>query len=527
VNEAPTARPDAAPTGSRPDEGPLPRPLARATVATLIGVGLLVRILPLVQGSHRLLRQPSEDGYLMLTVARNIAVGLGMSTAGGTIPTNGVQPLATGLYALGFFAAGGDKTKGVAFVMAFSVIIAVLGGLAVYRLGRTLLATVEGGAQVAALAAAAWFASPIVIELSMNALESGTSLLVLAVASRFYLTHAADADRDLSFGQAAALGLLLGIAFWARNDAVFFAGAVAIARVAPALARSAAVFARRCLELAISAAVMAIVAAPWMISNLHRFGSIVPISGKAESAERVGANLDILPAKLAEFVTVVGAIPNPLEPRRPVQIACTLLVLAALVAAVAAARRGPRIVRAAVILGLAHAGLLAAYYGAFFGAGHFLSRYTSPVSIWAAFLSVAVGLKAVPWRGLRLAFPVALVLLAVVLDGRLYSKSDEHMHMQVVDWVDAHVPADAWVGAVQSGTLGFFHDRTINLDGKTNPDALRARFANRMREYIMGSKIAYIADWEGMASWISWLRPNFVLVVDDPKTNLAVLERVP
>ena len=32
-----------------------------------------------------------------------------------------------------------------------------------------------------------------------------------------------------------------------------------------------------------------------------------------------------------------------------------------------------------------------------------------------------------------------------------------------VDWVESHVSAETWVGAFQSGTLGFFHDRRLVL----------------------------------------------------------------
>ena len=46
-----------------------------------------------------MLRQwPTEDGYLMLTIARNMALGNGMSTADGELPTNGTQPLATTIW---------------------------------------------------------------------------------------------------------------------------------------------------------------------------------------------------------------------------------------------------------------------------------------------------------------------------------------------------------------------------------------------------------------------------------------------
>jgi hypothetical protein len=497
----------------------------RLSSGALVLLGVVVRVLPLVQGRDLLIRQPTEDGYLMLTVARNMAIGLGMTTAAGTIPTNGVQPLATGLYAVAFWLAGGDKTAGIAWVMALSVLIAGLSLWAVYRLGCALFTGRPNGREVAALAAAAWFASPIVVEHSMNALETGLYFLTTALVMRYFVVHASDPERDLPWSKAAILGFLLGVAFWSRNDAIFLASAVAVARIGLSLRRTGAVLGRRIAELAVTAVVMAAVAVPWMVSNALRFGSVVPISGKAEAAEHWGANLVTLPAKLAEFLSVVGAIPNPVEPRGSVRLLCSALVVVAIGVAIAAFRRGSKQVRAGVLLGLWHAAFFAVYYGAFFGAGHFLSRYTAPISILSAFLTVAVVMAWVPAAAGRIAFPAMLALLALVLDLRVYRKSHEHMHFQVVNWVEANVPPEVWVGAIQSGTVGFFHDRTINLDGKTNPDALRARLGDKMREYILGSSIRYLADWSGIAGWQSFLKPYFEVLVDDPAANLGVLRR--
>jgi hypothetical protein len=68
----------------------------------------VARLSPLFDPAGRLFWQfMSEDGYLMQTVARNMAIGLGMSTADGTMPTNGVQPLATFLFAALHALAGG------------------------------------------------------------------------------------------------------------------------------------------------------------------------------------------------------------------------------------------------------------------------------------------------------------------------------------------------------------------------------------------------------------------------------------
>ena len=122
------------------------RTWGRLVAGGLVFLGLGFRILPLVQGRDLLIRQPTEDGYLMLAIARNIALGLGMTTAAGTMPTNGVQPLATGIDTVMFWLARGDKTAGVALVMALSVVIAGLSLLAVYRLGCALFRRPAGTA---------------------------------------------------------------------------------------------------------------------------------------------------------------------------------------------------------------------------------------------------------------------------------------------------------------------------------------------------------------------------------------------
>lgn len=106
------------------------------------------------------------------------------------------------------------------------------------------------------------------------------------------------------------------------------------------------------------------------------------------------------------------------------------------------------------------------------------------------------------------------------------------MHRQVVKWVQGNVPELQWVGAPQTGTLGFFHDRTINLDGKVNPYALRAILEKgNVLEYVRNSKINYIADWYGMADWVKiksdpQFAKDFEVAVKDERSNLGALRRI-
>src|SRR5262245_59434932 len=92
----------------------------RPLCVAMIVAGTVSRIAPLTEPHGRLLRQfLTEDGYLMQTVARNLALGLGLSVSDGTIQTNGVQPLATFIFSVCYFLAGGSKIGGIAGVELF------------------------------------------------------------------------------------------------------------------------------------------------------------------------------------------------------------------------------------------------------------------------------------------------------------------------------------------------------------------------------------------------------------------------
>jgi hypothetical protein len=131
-------------------------------------------------------------------------------------------------------------------------------------------------------------------------------------------------------------------------------------------------------------------------------------------------------------------------------------------------------------------------------------------------------------RGLAAAAAAALTaMLALGLNLRLYLLGSEHEHFQVVEWVEANVPKETWVGAIQTGTLGFFHERTINLDGKVNPEALQARKEERIPEYVLERDVQFLVDWQAIARWMDLpdFAENFELIVNDPDRNLAVLKR--
>jgi hypothetical protein len=501
----------------------------------LAALGLAARVAPLFDLQGRNLRQfPSEDGYLMLTIARNIELGHGMSIADGTIATNGTQPLMAYIYALAFWLVGGDKAWGVLLVQVFQIAIALAAALVLYRVGRRILAGEPEADAIAALAAGLWFAGPLAVKHTQNCLETGGYALAILFVAACVLRLPAG-ERPWPVRTCMGLGAVLAAAFWVRNDASLLAAAVCAGRVLPALPRGVAVLRERVLEATVVGAIALAGAAPWLVHNLMRFGYLMPISGVAEGSGFVrGQNLVDLPAALAEYVLIALPIPSQWE-ERPLAIAVSTLVVIAGIAAAAllAVRLQAPARRWFGILGLWSA-LLAVFYGFFFGVGFFVSRYFFPLSPFLALVSVYWAYRAwsaaIPrFAPVRLAAPTLLVLLVLGLDARLYLRGTNQGHFQVVEWVQRNVPDDVWVGAVQTGTLGFFHDRTINLDGKVNPDALKARLEHRTQDYVLESPIQYLADWVGIETWLhgTALEGRFVSLVFDPERNLVVLRRAP
>lgn len=505
-----------------------------AFCALLLGVGFVARIAPLLDRDGRLLRQwPTEDGYLMQTIARNMALGLGMSTAAGTIPTNGTQPLFTfvsaGLHAL----AAADKTRAMLFVQLVSVLIASAAAWVLWRLGRLVLGSSRDGSVVAALAASVWFASANGVRHSMNALETGLyALVALLIVYAFVLLATRPVSRP--WLGAAGLGILLGAAFWTRNDAVFLVLAACLARLTVAPAGPASGVVSRLRDATLMGAVAVAVATPWLWYNYTSFGHIMPISGQSQSLHaRLGGNLGAAVVNLTEYISVVFQLPRRLEGDGRVVLACGALILCTAAGLVQVLRRGTPQQKAAAWLAGLFSLFLVAFYGGYFGAGYFMSRYLFVLSPLLALLVVGAACRALgsqPERrrvALGAAAAVAALAAIVPLNVRLYRHGTNNMHFQVVDWVSENVAADAWVGAVQTGTLGYFHDRTINLDGKVNPEALAAESQGRLLQYVADGPIQYLADWVGIVEWARdpQISSQFTVLVEDPERNLGVLGR--
>lgn len=513
----------------------------RLIVVALI-LGAIYRLWPVVSGTPALAQFfITEDGYLMLTVARNMAIGLGMSVSDGTIASNGVQPLATFLFSGSYLLTDGDKILGLVGVHLITVAISLGGLFAVRALAWDLLRRQDDNPLWPWLVAALWFLGPLLLFHTMNGLETGLYTAMIALTLVLF-GRLLSKERDAIFTDRMILGAACGVTFLARNDGVFLVVAIfAVWGLHHLIVRRESI-GKVLADLTPPGILVLLIAAPWLINNYVNFGSIVPVSGTAQALSGgFGKNASLVPEILFENTFPMlpvpgGALVNPLL--KMAVVALCLGIVGTFV--VQTWRRGgpPRYV---VLAYLTFAITLSLYYGFYFGAGWFLSRYLAPfapltIIASVSFLLTLVGhimpthrIAAASFMGL-----VGLTLCLVLLGRELIPGVRDQGHFQVVDWVTENVAEDTWIGAVQTGTLGYWHDRTINLDGKVNPDALQAILDDgHVLNYVLQSQIKVLADWHGISAWtttgnqgVMAFSDAFEVILRDPEENLAVLRRL-
>lgn len=192
-----------------------------------------------------------------------------------------------------------------------------------------------------------------------------------------------------------------------------------------------------------------------------------------------------------------------------------------------ALRRGPRAVLAQtlgilderpisrVMLALmVHAGMLIAAY-AMSQAWWMYGRYMSPVFLLSVpILGVLLARVAADWRVLSVAAIAAVLVFAGSIRANVQSPLSNSFQVQV-RLADTHVPPEQRVGAIQSGTLGYFRDHVVNLDGKVNAAALAAQ--GHLDEYASRIALEWIVDWPRvLRSSFPLDRWQLVDQVDDP-----------
>jgi len=442
----------------------------------LVALGTLARVAyvmtaPMVDVVYR----STDDSYYYFNVARNLALGQGLTFDGMNI-TNGFHPLwmLCILPIYGLFAAEPNLALRVTFTL-----VAILAGTTFWVAHRALA---RFAGPVAATFAGSLLAAPILLNALLNGLETGLLILIL------FAIIAALAPGDLlslgaGLSENVGLGVLLGLAFLARLDSAFLIlGILGLIvyrwlRGVDGPVRPGTVV-RKFSQVGGASALLAV---PYLAWNVQRFGHAVPISGELKTS-------------FPEVTFTLGRLSSP------------------------------HTAFGAILLGVSSAGLL------WLCSRREVRGLGLLVALWAGCaMHFANSLLFMHWAGHWWHFasylPLTLVVVAMVLDrmwrgpgwGRAVAvvalllafmfgvgvdramRGDHHRVLyEAAEWAREYLPAEATVGMTDSGIFGYFYGRrTVNLDGVINGYEYQAALRDgRLKAYLDRCGVTHIADYE-------------------------------
>ncbi len=448
-----------------------------------------------------------DDAYLSLNVARNIADGLGPLY--GLAPTNGFQPLYVFL-AVPLFWWFDDLFRPVQAALVFlsicdaAALVLLLAWLR--RLGVRL-------AGLLVVVAATMF-HPYLIETALNGLETSLAFLLLVATFSYADRLTAGPVVAPRRGQAFTLGALLGLALFARIDAVFV-GPVILAVLLVRIRMQTIRVERIGPSIGWLLVGGTLTYAPWLVYSYVHTGRIYPISGRAvrhmtlEEVDHAPTFANFYGPFLRNAFGVVW------HHQWLLVVAAAIVLGGALLPGVR--RRAPelssrlRAAAAPALLGL----VLVLAYALFVFAPWYWKRYFFP-AVLPTLLVVGIGADAV-WRVLRprvAAVVCAIAAAAFVVDARFSpSTTDPAMsqfdtihagkdwkfgYMRLGLWAAKHFPEGTRIGATQSGGLGYFAPRltVVNLDGVVNAECFTFVTEGRILDYIRRVRLQFVVGWD-------------------------------
>lgn len=436
-----------------------------------------------------------EDFGYSLKIAKNIALGLG-ETFDGVVPTDGYQPLYVWLMVPVFWVFKSKLEAPIHAAVTLLALANVATGYAIY----SILKRLTGQAAPALLGAAFWMFNFAIAKDGTNGLEAGLSVMLATFTVNYFLginENNADTPRAIK------LGLLLGLSFLGRVDAVFLVAAVGMMIIFFGLGT----LGERIRFGGITLLAFLALAAPYALWNLAHFGSPLPTSGQVTSGKnslfalgqmdlgqithRLHYGLYIIWRVISGTPTLNGWVAEP-HASQAGAIAILLSIVFCL---------GVLFVnRAAYARRTRHALLFLTVLGALYVYGYTIhtfvpfERYFLPVVMVLTIL-YATTIHALFWhaRGkdmARLEWVAGLGLCTLTVLGSASFLKEEfplpfgwYAGAQELNRIAQ--PGDI-VAGLQAGNLGYFYTqgRAINLDGVVNMDAYRARQAGELDRYI-------------------------------------------
>ena len=460
----------------------------------LIACGLAVRlIIAWLPVTALIPRTLPDDAFIYFVIARNIAAGLG-ATFDGLRPTNGFHPLWALLIAPIFgLLLEGDLPVHVVltFGALCDVTAAALAAWIVSRFAPDALRS-----QAAGVTLALYLFNPRAVQESINGLETGLALLILAgcVVAWMWLTVSPE-----SKGRAAAFGALAGLTVMARSDLGLIVALLGLRLLMK----------KQWRNLTVASAVAAMVVAPWFVWNQIAIGTILQSSGVA---------IPSLVAQRIQMSTDVGVLWNALlfpiinYSLRYSIIYPGVATLAVIVGTLFVRWPSQKVEsetlrqRPVPELWLPVIGALLIVLVHTFVRWYPRGWYFAPLAwgwavaagpMFAAGLATPIGKRFGVW--IAVAFGLIVIGQSIKMVGEPEYESQSDMRAGA-EWLAQNVSETETVGAFNAGIYSYYSGhRVLSLDGLVDWKAIAARRDKRLLDYFVERGGTLVIDHEAYA----------------------------
>jgi len=452
----------------------------------LLGLGLCLRLAMAFLPLEQLLILLEDDAWMVAAIARNLALGHGI-TADGLHPTNGFHPLyPLTLGAVPYLLAPQSLDGGLRASLIFCALLSAAATFPLFSLTRRFAG--EGGAL---LAVALYALNPYFARTTVNAMETALGLLLLLLSAEFFFRF-----ERRRWPAALGAGLLAGLSGLARLDNWILSALLGLALLGEVLRRKAPLAAL----LAYGGGV-ALPALPYFLWNALAFGSLFPSSGRALAYMHSYADGFSL-TNILHFVYLNPALYLGFLPHGLLALGIGLAMLAAYLGGL------PRTTWPSLLPVAGYALLLLGYY-AYVQQNSNPRYFVGPAAFFCLLLGALYGRLSPHLRPAgRLIVPLLILAPALglntleVVDTYARSASMPQLTQpaiyQAAIWLREHpdvVPTSSLLAAKNSGLLQYYSDHVVlNIDGKLNAEIVPVLERRELYTYLCAKGVEYLVD---------------------------------
>ena len=489
------------------------------SIILIFVLGCLVILQPLLS----IIDKIADDAFYYLTIARNITRGTGISFDG-LKPTNGFHPLYLFSLIPGFLLFPGNSYFNVKIALLIGLFSYILTVFPFYFLTKYVYKE-----RTAVFATLCWLLNPWGLAITLNGVESGLYILLVALTSYLYIRIKMVVSQAALRRNSLLMGISLGLTYLARSDAAFLMIGIFLDWIFLYAMRGSSekyiLFWDRAKILALFHMLLSscLVILPWNAWNIITFGSILQTSG---AAIYWNTHQGVKLLSMTFFSALTNSTLNMLNLGILFCFQAFCFFIVYLFIKLLPSFRKTFKGHSRIHKGQDHS-LLFFFWFYIFSIFAFYSWFLLYQQAWY-FMPILLGVAlSFGWlleyilrraeeknhqlvkffKKLIAVYLPATFLLGIFLwqnKGRINYPAQKDGY-QIASWLSTHTEPKARIGSWNSGILGYYSNRTvINLDGVVNNRLVYFLKQKKgfvydldiLSQYIQNEKIEYVTDYD-------------------------------